>query len=105
MALLELRDVAVSYGPIQALKNVSLVVERGEHDERATARPSRALGRDRAQKARHRVKGTQPFCICRRPAEARGLHGQLLHRAQIRQITAVRQRVLREGKARIGLLV
>ena len=30
MALLELRDVAVAYGPIRALKNVSLNVEPGE---------------------------------------------------------------------------
>jgi branched-chain amino acid transport system ATP-binding protein len=30
MALLELRDVAVSYGPIRALKQVSLLVEPGE---------------------------------------------------------------------------
>ena len=30
MALLELRDVAVSYGPIRALKNVSVSVEAGE---------------------------------------------------------------------------
>jgi branched-chain amino acid transport system ATP-binding protein len=30
MALLELRDVAVSYGPIRALKNVSISVEPGE---------------------------------------------------------------------------
>ena len=30
MALLELRDVAVSYGPIKALKNVSLRVEAGQ---------------------------------------------------------------------------
>jgi branched-chain amino acid transport system ATP-binding protein len=30
MALLELRDLAVSYGPIRALKNVSLTVEAGQ---------------------------------------------------------------------------
>jgi branched-chain amino acid transport system ATP-binding protein len=30
MALLELRDVAVAYGPIRALKNVTLAVEPGE---------------------------------------------------------------------------
>lgn len=30
MALLELRDLAVSYGPIQALKNVSLHVDEGQ---------------------------------------------------------------------------
>jgi branched-chain amino acid transport system ATP-binding protein len=30
MALLELRDVAVSYGPIQALKNITIAVEPGE---------------------------------------------------------------------------
>ena len=30
MALLELRDVAVAYGPIHALKNVSISVDAGE---------------------------------------------------------------------------